>query len=66
MHGAVAVKDGKSGLFLPQVWEQLPGKDEFFGELCAQKAGLPRDCWKDPAVKLYSFTVDSFEEEGRR
>lgn len=66
VHGAVAVKDGKSGLFLPQVWEQLPKKEDFLGELCSQKAGLPRDCWKDPGVKLYSFTVDSFEEEDRR
>ena len=66
VHGAVIMKDGKSGLFLPQVWEQLPKKEDFFGELCAQKAGLPRGCWKDPAVKLYSFTVDSFEEEGRK
>ncbi len=63
VHGAVVMKDGKSGLFLPQVWEQIPGKDDFMGELCAQKAGLPRNCWQDPGVQLYSFTVDSFEEE---
>jgi AmmeMemoRadiSam system protein B/AmmeMemoRadiSam system protein A len=63
VHGVVVVKDGKSGLFLPQVWEQIPGKEEFMGELCEQKAGLPRGCWKDAAVKLYSFTVDSFEED---
>ena len=62
LHGAVVAKDGRSGLFLPQVWEQLPAKEDFLGELCAQKAGLPRDCWKDPAVKLYSFTVDAFAE----
>lgn len=61
--GVVVERGGKSGLFLPQVWEQLPGKEEFLGELCAQKAGLPRDCWKDPATKLYSFTVDAFSEE---
>jgi len=63
VHGAVVMKDGKSGLFLPQVWEQIPGKDDFMGELCEQKAGLPRDCWKDAGTELYSFTVDSFEEE---
>jgi len=62
--GAVVIKDGKSGLFLPQVWEQLPAKEDFLGELCSQKAGLSRDCWKDPAVKLYSFTVDAFSEGG--
>jgi hypothetical protein len=62
VHGAVVMKDGNSGLFLPQVWEQIPGKDDFMGELCEQKAGLPRNCWRDPGVQLYSFTVDSFEE----
>jgi AmmeMemoRadiSam system protein A/AmmeMemoRadiSam system protein B len=64
-HGVVVVKGGKSGLFLPQVWEHFEGKDAkdaFMGELCAQKAGLPRDCWKDPATELYTFTVSAFEE----
>ena len=63
LHGVVAVKDGRSGLFLPQVWEQIPDKENFMGELCEQKAGLPRDCWKDPGTQLYAFTVDPFEEE---
>ncbi|MDO8804582.1 MAG: AmmeMemoRadiSam system protein B [Elusimicrobiota bacterium] len=62
LHGVYLLKDGKSGLFLPQVWEQIPAKENFMGELCEQKAGLPRDCWKDPKTQLYSFTVDSFEE----
>lgn len=61
-HGAVVEQGGKTGLFLPQVWEQLPGREDFLAELCSQKAGLPRDCWKDPAARLYSFTVDSFDE----
>ena len=62
VHGAVVVKEGKSGLFLPQVWEQIKDKQDFMGELCEQKAGLPRDCWKDPKALLYSFTADSFED----
>ncbi|OGR41923.1 MAG: hypothetical protein A2X35_11490 [Elusimicrobia bacterium GWA2_61_42] len=62
-HGVVLVRAGKSGLFLPQVWEQLPAKEEFLGELCAQKAGLPRACWKDPETRLYTFTVDAFAEK---
>jgi len=53
----------KSGLFLPQVWEQIPAKEEFMGELCAQKAGLPRDCWQQAGTALFSFTADSFEED---
>ena len=60
--GVVAVSDGHSGLFLPQVWEQIPGKADFLGELCSQKAGLPRDCWKDGKTRLYSFTVDAVKE----
>jgi len=64
--GVFLEKDGHSGLFLPQVWEQLPAKEAFLGELCAQKAGLPRDCWQQAGTALYSFTADSFEEEKRR
>ncbi len=60
--GVVVARDGHSGLFLPQVWEELPGKDAFMGELCSQKAGLPRDCWKQKGTELYSFTVDAFRE----
>jgi len=61
-HGVVVVNGDKSGLFLPQVWEQIPGKEDFLGELCEQKAGLPRDCWKDPKTEINTFTVDAFKE----
>ena len=60
--GVVIVQGSHSGLFLPQVWEQIPGKEEFLGELCSQKAGLARNCWKDKKTELYIFTVDSFKE----
>ena len=62
-HGVIAALGGAMGLFLPQVWEQIPDKDGFLSELCEQKAGLPRDCWKDPRTKLSVFTVSAFEEE---
>lgn len=62
VHGVAISRDGKSGLFLPQVWGQLPSKEVFLGELCEQKAGLPRDCWKDKATEFYIFTSESFEE----
>lgn len=65
VQGVVAVNEGRSGLFLPQVWEQIPAKEDFLGELCSQKAGLPRDCWKDGKTRLYSFTVDAFKESER-
>ncbi|KAF0125749.1 MAG: AMMECR1 domain-containing protein [Elusimicrobia bacterium] len=62
VHGVAISKKGKSGLFLPQVWGQLPSKEVFLGELCEQKAGLPRDCWKDKTTEFYLFTSESFEE----
>jgi len=62
--GVVVVGDAgrRSGLFLPQVWEQIPDKGEFLSELCSQKAGLERGCWKDKKTTLYIFTVDPFKE----
>lgn len=59
-HGVVVRRGGSSGLFLPQVWDALPEKDRFMGELCAQKARLSRDAWKDPETELYIFTVEAF------
>jgi len=32
-------------------------------ELCSQKAGLPKNCWKDGSAELFTFTVFSFEEK---
>jgi len=62
-HGVVIMKDSRSGLFLPQVWEQIPDKTDFLEEICSQKAGLKRDCWKDKDAEIYVFTVDAFEED---
>ncbi|MEM4368097.1 MAG: AmmeMemoRadiSam system protein B [Candidatus Anstonellales archaeon] len=63
LHGVVVRNSGRSGLFLPQVWEQLPKKEQFLSELCWGKAGLPPNAWQDPKTELYVFTVFSFEEE---
>lgn len=50
------------GLFLPQVWEQLPDPRRFLAHL-KQKAGLPMNFWS-PAVRLFRFTVSKWKEEG--
>jgi len=62
IHGVVVRRGGRSGLFLPQVWEQIPGKEAFLNELCWQKAGLEPSAWKDPKTELYIFTVFAFED----
>jgi len=61
--GVMVKKGNRSGLFLPQVWQQLPSKEEFLGELCYQKAGIESDAWKDEKTELYTFSVVSFEEK---
>jgi AmmeMemoRadiSam system protein A len=62
-HGVFVQKNGRGGLFLPQVWEHFDNKEEFMNELCSQKAGLPKNCWKDGSAEIFTFTVFSFEEK---
>jgi hypothetical protein len=50
------------GLFLPQVWEQLPEPTKFLAHL-KRKAGLPMNFWS-PAVRLLRFTVSKWKEDG--
>ncbi|MCS7152175.1 MAG: AmmeMemoRadiSam system protein B [Endomicrobia bacterium] len=63
IHGVVVRSGGRTGLFLPQVWEQLPKKEQFLSHLCFSKAGLPPNAWQDPKTELYVFTVFAFEEK---
>jgi AmmeMemoRadiSam system protein A len=59
--GLILKKSWCSGLFLPQVWEQLPDKVQFLEHLC-YKAGLrDGDCWKD--AEIYRFRVQAFKEK---
>lgn len=66
-HGVTVGKAWHSGVFLPQVAKETGwSKEEFLAELCSQKAGLPRDCWKDPSVQLSVFTAQVFAEEEKK
>jgi AmmeMemoRadiSam system protein A len=52
----------RTGLFLPQVWDDLPTPEDFLGALC-HKAGLARtDAWMDPEARLYQFQAQIFAE----
>lgn len=66
-HGVQVSKNFHHGVFLPQVATETGwSKEEFLDELCSQKAGLPRNCWKDPDVNLQVFTADVFSEEKKQ
>lgn len=50
--GVILSKDGKSATYLPQVWEDMPDKNEFLESL-SEKAGLPKDAWKSADIRTY-------------
>lgn len=51
-----------SATFLPQVWDQLPDKEEFLSHLC-MKAGLASDAWEKNKLEVQVYQVQCFEEE---
>ncbi len=64
-HGVI-VSQGpfRQGVFLPQVAVETGWtKEEFLSQLCAQKAGLAPDAWKDPKTKIEIFTAEVFSEK---
>jgi len=59
--GVIISKGFRQATYLPQVWEQLPNKEEFLSRLCL-KAGLPQDIWKTGDVKVETYQAIVFDE----
>jgi AmmeMemoRadiSam system protein B/AmmeMemoRadiSam system protein A len=59
--GVILRKGHASATFLPQVWEQLPGPEDFLTHLC-MKAGLPAGAWKNSELEVLTYQVQYFEE----
>jgi uncharacterized protein len=61
----VIVRQGQSsGVFLPQVATETGwGLEEFMNHLCADKAGLPKDCWQTGDAEIYVFEAQVFKEK---
>ncbi len=63
-HGVLVKKGFRSGVFLPQVATETGWpKEEFLSNLCAHKAGLAADAWKDKSTEIYIFTAEVFSEK---
>ena len=60
-HGVLLSLRGRRAVFLPQVWEVLPRKEDFFTHL-ALKAGLAPEDWKDEECEIYRFEVQAWRE----
>ncbi len=56
-------KGFSSGVYLPQVATETGWDTEtFLMSLCAHKAGLPANAYKDPNTELFIFQVEKFSE----
>ena len=63
--GVLIRSGGNSGVFLPQVADETGwNREQFLTYLCAHKAGLPPDAWKDPHTEIYIFSAEVFGEKG--
>lgn len=61
-HGLLIRLGNRSGVLLPQVaYERGWTRAEFLSETC-RKAGLPREAWRSPEAKIYSFEAEVFGE----
>ena len=61
VHGVILSRGGRSAVFLPQVWKQLPDKNRFLENLC-MKCGLPKDAWKKPGTQVSIYEAEYFSE----
>lgn len=57
--GLTIRKGGACATFLPQVWEELPGKEDFLSHLCL-KAGLTADEWRQTGLMKFE-TYEALE-----
>jgi AmmeMemoRadiSam system protein B/AmmeMemoRadiSam system protein A len=61
--GVILQKGTVSGTFLPQVAQETGwGLEEFLSQLCTQKLGLAKDCYRQPDVTIYTYTAQVFSE----
>ena len=66
--GVIIKKGGRKATFLPQVWEELPDKEDFLSHLCL-KARLNHYCWQNPicwqedGVEVLTYGVESFKQQ---
>jgi len=59
--GVILEYKGRGATYLPQVWEQIPAKEEFLDSLC-MKAGLSPGEWREKGAKISRYQVQAFRE----
>jgi AmmeMemoRadiSam system protein B/AmmeMemoRadiSam system protein A len=61
VHGVILSRGAHRSTFLPQVWKQLPDKEQFLQHLC-QKGGMSPKAWQDPETKVEVYEAEVFGE----
>lgn len=61
-HGVILKSGPNLATFLPQVWQELPQKEEFLSHLCL-KAGLSPDAWQKSHIEVYTYQAQVFSEK---
>ena len=61
LDGVVLKVGQRQATFLPQVWEQLPDKEEFLARL-TMKAGLRPSAWRESGTAILTYQVEAFKE----
>ncbi len=62
VHGVILSRGFNRSTFLPQVWKQLPDKEQFLEHLCL-KGGMPPEAWQDPETTVQVYQAEVFGEE---
>jgi len=59
----VVLRDGmRRATFLPQVWEKVSSKEEFFDHLCL-KMGARQNLWREKQLLVWTYQVEEFNDE---
>jgi hypothetical protein len=59
--GVVLRVGQQQATYLPQVWEQIPKKEDFLSHL-AEKAGLPQNAWREKGAVIETYQDEAFKE----
>jgi len=61
VHGVILSRGWHGSTFLPQVWSQLPEKEDFLEHLC-RKGGMEPNCWQDKRTTVKVYEAYFFSE----
>ncbi len=59
--GVILRNGSQRATFLPQVWSQISGKEEFLSQLCIKMGATP-NLWKQKQIDVQLYQVEEFHE----